>query len=88
MNPDQIRQLIKEEVQKTLNDRPFKVLHPSEITPKLIKQRHLEDVTIKRGLAADLPSDGGAVNVLAYFETDTGDLKIWDNNSWLEVTLT
>lgn len=87
MNPDQIKQLIKEEVQKILNDRPFKVLHPSEITPKLIKQRHLEDVVIKFGLAAARPSDADT-GVKAYFSTDDDTLALWNGSAWVEEVLT
>lgn len=87
MNEDKVKEIIREEIEKLRDEMMAKAIHPSQLTPKLIKQRHIEDVVIKRGLAANLPSDGGAVNVLAYFETDTGDLKIWDGSSWLETTL-
>lgn len=87
MKPEEIREMIKEEVRAAFDLRDSKAVHSSRITPKLIKQRHIEDSVIKRGLAANLPSDGGAVGVYAYFETDTGDLKIWDGSQWLETTL-
>ncbi|RLC75676.1 MAG: hypothetical protein DRI61_14505 [Chloroflexi bacterium] len=71
-------------------DRPIeerRPLHESDIPVGLIKQRHIGDksVLIKRGLSADIP-DGNS-HVMAYFETDTNKLKIWNGSSWVGVTL-
>ena len=63
-------------------------LHASQITPKLIKRRHIEDVVIKFGLAADRPADGGAVNIKAFFSTDDDTLALWNGSAWVEEILT
>jgi len=88
MTPEAIKQFIKEEVQKAFRGRDSKTIHHSRITPKLIKQRHIEDVVIRFGLAAKRPTDGGAVNVKAYFSTDDDTLACWNGSAWVEEILT
>jgi len=80
--PNVFKTPIKKEEQPIEERRP---LHSSDFPPKIIKQRAIEDMVIKRGLAADIPS--GSSHTLAYFETDTGKLKIWDGTAWLSTTL-
>ena len=72
----------KKEEEKVEKRRP---LHSSDFTKKVIKPQHIDGMVITRGLAADIPS--GSSHVLAYFETDTGKLKIWDGSAWLSTTL-
>jgi len=88
MNENEIKQLVKEEVQKALAGSESKAIHPSRITPKMLKARHLEDVVIKFGLAADRPADGGKVNVQAYFSTDDDTLALWNGSAWVEEIFT
>lgn len=64
----------------------FRRIHQSDIPPQTIKARHVEDAVIKRGLAADLPTEGSQA-CWAYFETDTGILNIWNDTTWVQVTL-
>lgn len=88
MKPEEIKQLVQEEVKKALEKETNKIIHHSQITPKLIKQRHIQDMVIKRGLDADRPTDGGAVGVYAYFGTDNDTLGIWNGTAWVEEVLT
>ena len=66
--------------------KEFRRIHQSDIPPQTIKTRHVEDAVIKRGLAADLPTEGSQA-CWAYFATDTGELSIWDGSAWLSTTL-
>ena len=86
-NQEQI-DLIRKMVIEVVNRQPRQRLHQSDIPPQTIKASHLENMVIKRGLAADLPSDGGAVGVLAYFGTDDDTLSIWNGSAWVDTTLT
>lgn len=72
-------------IEEEVTERKGKILHVSEIPSKLIKNYHVEDMVIKRGLAADLPD--GSTHVKAYFSTDSGVLSIWDGSAWLDTTL-
>ena len=76
------------EVAKALENQGVRALHPTQITPKAIKQRHIEDVVIKFGLIANRPTDGGAVNIKAYFSTDNDTLALWNGSAWVEEILT
>lgn len=82
----------KEEIQKlideTLRRQGRQRLHQSDVPPGTIKRRHLEDVVIVFGVAADRPTDGEAEGVRAYFATDTGVLSCWTGTAWLSETLT
>jgi len=71
---------------KETKSEEFRRIHQSDIPPQTIKGRHVEDAIIKRGLAADLPTEGSQA-CWAYFETDTGILNIWNNSAWVQVTL-
>lgn len=88
MSPEEIKELIKREVRKAYDLRDSKAIHHSRIPPKLIKQRHIEDVVIKFGTAANRPADGGAVGVRAYFSTDDDTLALWNGSAWVEEVLT
>lgn len=61
-------------------------IYQQDLTPDCVKQEHVLDNIIKRGLAADRPD--GSTETKAYFSTDTGDLSIWDGGAWLSTTLT
>ena len=87
MTPEEIKRLIEKEVKKNIEEG-FRVIHHSQITPKFIKARHLEDVAVRFGTAANRPSDGGAVNVLAYFATDTDTLSYWNGSAYVDEVLT
>lgn len=76
---------LKEEIEKIVEDSKSKPIHHSQITPKMIKQRHLEDLVIKTG-ASDRPTDD-TTGVKAHFDTSTGVLSIWNGTTWLETTL-
>lgn len=76
---------LKEELQKEIEANRSKPIHHSQITPKMIKQRHIEDAIIKIG-DSDRPTDN-TTGVMAHFDTATGVLSIWDGTQWLEVTL-
>ena len=65
----------------------FKVIHPSQLTPKMIKQRHVEDVVIKFGLIADRPTNADT-GVKAYFSTNNDTLALWNGTAWVEEVLT
>lgn len=58
----------------------------SLLTPRSIKQRHLEAWIIFSGLEADLPD--GEKTEKAYFATDTNKLYIWNGTAWKSTTLT
>lgn len=78
-----IRKMIDEAVRKL----PRQKLIQSDVPPQTIKRRHIEDVVVVFGVAADRPTDGDE-GVRAYFATDTGVLGCWDGTQWLETTLT
>jgi len=86
MNPNDIKKLIKEEVAKALDEQGTRSLHQSQFMPKMIKQRHLEDVIIKFGLLADLPTDG-TTGCRAYFSTDDDTLHLWNGTAWVTEVL-
>ena len=77
---------IKKIVDEAVRHAPRQKILQSDIPPQTIKRRHLEDVPIVFGLAADRPADGSE-GIRAYFATDTGVLGCWDGSNWLEVTL-
>lgn len=86
MNQEQIRDFIREEIKKQVDMRDSVSLHHSRITPKLIKQRHLEDKIIKFGDAANLPTDN-TEGVSAYFAEDTDTLYLYGDGGWVSVAL-
>lgn len=61
-------------------------IHQSDLSPQIVKQRHVEAKIIFMGLAAARPD--GSTEVKAYFANDSGVLSIWDGTQWLTVTLT
>lgn len=88
MSPEEIREIVKEELDKLVSQGSLKAIHSSQLIPKMIKQRHIEDVVIKFGLLADRPTDGGAVNTRGYFSTDNDTLALWNGSAWVEEILT
>lgn len=80
--------LIRKIVDEAVRKQPRQKLLQSDVPPQTIKKRHIEDVVIVFGEAADRPTDGDAEGVRAYFATDTGVLGCWDGTQWLETTLT
>ena len=76
---------IKEQKEERLDIRKNRPLHSSDFVQKVVKPEHIDGMVITRGLAADLPS--GSSHVLAYFETDTNKLKIWNGSAWVSTTL-
>jgi len=87
MKPEEIKQLVKEEVQKAFQGRDGKSIHPSQITPGLIKSRHLFDRVVVFGLDADLPADN-TTGTHVYFATDTDKLYCYNGTAWVSETLT
>ena len=87
MSPEEIREIVKEEIEKMVGQGSVRAIHHSQLTPKLIKQRHIDGAIIKIGTAADLPTSD-STGILAHFQTDTGVLSIWDGTQWLDTTLT
>jgi len=81
----------KEEIQKMIDEalrkRSRQRTHQSDIPPGTIKRRHLEDVVIVFGEAADKPTND-ETGVKAYWATDTGVLSLWNGTAWLSETLT
>ena len=75
-----IKKLMENELRELINQ--FDVLNGA------IKQRHIDGAVIKRGLAADLPTDGDASKVYAYFATDTNTLYVWNDTAWVSEVLT
>lgn len=84
---EETKQYIDKTIEEKMRSAFRESLVQSDILPKTIKQRHIEGTIIKMGLAADRPSDGGAVGVLCFFSTDSGVLSIWDGSAWLSTTL-
>ena len=80
----ELKKIIEEEVSKKLRE----VITQTEILPTTIKQRHIEGAVIKRGLAADLPTNGDASGIFAFYETDSHKLQLWDGDSWEEEEFT
>lgn len=56
------------------------------IEPFAIKRRHLEDKVIVFG-NDDRPTDD-TTGISVHFNIATGVLSMWDNDEWLETTLT
>jgi len=83
MSDEDVRKIVQEELRKA--DRR---IYQNDIIPNAVKQRHIDGTIIKYGLAADKPTNGGAVGVLGYFATDTGILSLWNGTVWLNETLT
>lgn len=79
MSEDDIRKIVQEELAKQPNKRIFQ----DNIIPSAVKRRHIDGTIITEGLAADKPTDGGAVGIKAWFSTDTGILYLWDGDEWL-----
>lgn len=78
--------VFKQATEKETKQKEMKSpLHQSEFSKGIIKDWMVEDMVIKRGLAADIPD--GSSHVLAYFETDTNKLKIWNGSAWKSTTL-
>ena len=82
--PDNVFDRNLEEFKIKLSKR----LHPTDIPPKSISQRHMEANAnmIFFGLAANIPD--GSTHTKVYFATDTGVLYCWDGSAWLSTTLT
>lgn len=60
-----------------------KTIHQSDLLPRIIKRRHLQDNVIVFG--TDRPTTGDDVKV--YFNTTTGVLSCWNGSEWLSTTL-
>ena len=77
----------------SLEDLPLerpRVLHSSDLLPKIISQRHIAGgFIIFRGLIADRPSDGGTHKQI-WFSTDENKLYFWNptSESWVSAALT
>lgn len=87
MFDDQQLTIIKKLIDEAIRKQPRQKLIQSDVPPGTIKRRHLDDVVIVFGVAANRPT-GGTEGVRAYFATDTGVLGCWDGTQWLETTLT
>lgn len=87
MNEEQIRQIAREVAELVLKEKSHPA-HQSDFLPNTIKQRHIDGMIIKRGLAANRPVDGGVVNIMAYFSTDTDTLNIWNGTAWVQEIFT
>lgn len=79
-----VRELIAESVKPTDGDS---VIHQSQIPPRTIKKRHIQDVVIVFGLATDRPTDS-STRTFCYFATDTDTLSCYNGNAWVEEVLT
>ena len=84
MEEREIRELIK----KVLEEQQPQFTHQSQISPGIVKNRHIEGEVIKFGLLADRPTDGGKVGVRAFFSTDNDTLALWNGTAWVEEVLT
>lgn len=80
--------IIKKIVDEAVRKLPRIRIVQSDIPPQTIKRRHIEDVVVVFGVAADRPTDGDEFGVRAYFSTDSGVFACWDGTQWLETTLT
>jgi hypothetical protein len=66
---------------------PRQQIIQSDIPPKTIKKRHIEDVVIVFGLAADRPTNADT-GVKAYFATDNDTFSCWNGTAWVDEVLT
>jgi hypothetical protein len=84
---DQLDKVLKE-----LHALQQKRVYQADIIPDAVKSRHMGEGNryIYAGLEANLPTEGNSVpqGISVYFCTDTNKLKIWNNTSWVSVTLT
>lgn len=64
----------------------IQINHQSQVSNKIIKQRHIDALVCFSGLAADRPD--GSSEVKMYWATDTGVLSIWNGSAWLSETFT
>lgn len=85
MNEEQ-KMEIRQIIEQVLHEKGVPLTHQSQIVPKVIKQRHIQDYVIKSGTSTDRPTDGAKVGVYAYFNTDTNVLSIWNTSSevWVD----
>ena len=70
---------------KLLNERR---ISQTSVMPFAIKRGHLQDKVIVFGLAANRPTDGDAVNIHAWFSTDTSVMSLWTGTAWVTETFT
>lgn len=87
MFDQQQKEAIQKMIDDTLRKQGRQRLHQSDVPPGTIKRRHIEDIVIVFGLAADRPTSD-ETGIKAYFSTDDGVLALWDGTQWLETTLT
>ena len=74
------------EVARALDEQGVRALHSSQITPGLIRGRHLFDKAVVFG-DGDRPTDD-STGVKVHFDVGTGVLSMYDGSAWLETTLT
>ncbi len=87
MTEDQIREIVRETVENILEKQESRRIYQSDIIPFAVKSRHIDGIIIKKGVAADRPTDGDAVGVWSWWSTDTFVLSIWTGSAWKTVTL-
>lgn len=78
---------IQKMIDKGLQNISRQKLIQSDIPPQTIKKRHLEDVVIVFGTAANLPTNS-STGVRAYFATDNNTLYCWNGTAWVSEVLT
>lgn len=79
---------LKQTIKKLLGDELKELIGQFDVLNGAIKQRHIDGAVIRRGLAADLPSDGDTSKCYAYFATDTNTLYCWNGSGWVSEVLT
>lgn len=85
---------IKKEIknlQTQIDELRTRRIHEHDLIPGEIKSKHISEGVkwVRSGVAADLPSEGPPTDYgsAIYFETDTGNLNIWNGSAWMVVTL-
>ena len=84
---EEMRQFIKEGVQKAFQGRDSKSIHHSRLVPGLIKSRHLFDKAVVFDVVANLPTDS-STGVKVFFATDTDTLYMYNGSAWVSELLT
>jgi hypothetical protein len=79
------------DLQEQIDDLRVKRIHEHDILPGEIKSKHISEGVkwIRSGLSNELPLEGPPTDYgsAIYFETNTGNLNIWNGSQWLTVTL-
>ncbi len=82
---EEVIQIVKDLIAESISGDS--IIHQSQIPPKTIKKRHLEDNPVVFGLAADRPTDS-STGVFCFFATDTDTFSCYNGSAWVEEVLT